>query len=51
MSTARIIAALAIAFGIGFGCRRFDIPLPAPVTLLGATLVVTLTIGYLLGSK
>lgn len=40
---------LGIAMGllIGAGCRWFDIPLPAPPKLVGALLVVAMTIGFL----
>ena len=31
---------------IGAGCRWFDIPLPAPPKLVGALLVVAMTIGF-----
>lgn len=37
----------ALGFGIGFACRWFDIPSPAPPTLAGAALVVAMTLGYL----
>jgi XapX domain-containing protein len=39
---------LALAFAIGFACRAFGIPSPAPPILVGALLVVAMTIGYLL---
>jgi XapX domain-containing protein len=32
---------------IGAGCRILDLPLPAPPRLVGALLVVTMTLGYL----
>jgi XapX domain-containing protein len=37
-----------MAFGIGAGCRWFDIPAPAPPKLIGAMLVVAMTIGFLI---
>ncbi|TVQ79028.1 MAG: XapX domain-containing protein [Bradymonadales bacterium] len=37
-----------LAFFIGLCCKRFDIPLPSPPTLYGASLVVSITLGYLL---
>jgi XapX domain-containing protein len=37
-----------IAFGIGAGCRWFDIPVPAPPRLFGALLIIAITGGYLL---
>lgn len=42
-------AALSIALGlaIGSGCRWFDIPSPAPTTLVGAMLVIATTLGFI----
>jgi len=42
-------ASLGIALGlaIGSGCRWLDIPLPAPPRLVGALLVVAMTLGFL----
>ncbi|MEO1045924.1 MAG: XapX domain-containing protein [Pseudomonadota bacterium] len=37
---------IVLAFAIGYGCRSFDLPLPAPVKLIGALLVVAMTTGY-----
>jgi len=39
---------LTLAFAIGFACRAFGIPFPAPPVFVGALLVVAMTIGYLL---
>ena len=39
---------LTLAFAIGFACRAFDIPSPAPPIIVGALLVVAMTTGYLL---
>lgn len=36
-----------IAFSIGAGCRWFGVPLPAPPNLVGASLVVAITVGFL----
>jgi XapX domain-containing protein len=44
------IVALLIAFGLGFFCRWFSVPVPAPPTLLGAALVAAITAGYLAAS-
>uniref|UniRef100_UPI0010F95208 XapX domain-containing protein n=1 Tax=Parerythrobacter lutipelagi TaxID=1964208 RepID=UPI0010F95208 len=38
---------LLLAFVIGYGCRWFGLPLPAPPKLLGALLVITMTVGFL----
>lgn len=42
-------AFLGIALGllIGVGCRWFDLPLPAPPRIVGALLVVAMTLGFL----
>jgi len=42
-------AVIGIALGllIGAGCRWFDLPLPAPPRIVGALLVVTMTLGFL----
>lgn len=39
--------ALTTAFLIGAACRWFDVPVPAPPKLLGALLVLAMTLGYL----
>ncbi|MBO6755128.1 MAG: DUF1427 family protein [Roseibium sp.] len=38
---------IGLGFAIGAGCRWFDIPLPAPPRLVGALLVVAMTVGFL----
>jgi XapX domain-containing protein len=43
----QIAFGIVIAFGIGAGCRWFDIPSPAPPKLVGALLVVAMTLGFL----
>jgi len=42
-----LVFALALGLAIGAGCRWFDIPLPAPPRLVGALLVVAMTLGFL----
>lgn len=37
---------LALGFLIGAGCRWFDLPLPAPPRVVGALLVVAMTVGF-----
>ena len=36
---------IVLAFTLGFACRAFGIPSPAPPLILGALLVMTMTIG------
>ena len=38
---------IVLAFALGFACRAFGIPSPAPPLILGALLVMTMTIGYI----
>lgn len=41
------LVGLFLGFLIGFGCRWFDLPLPAPPRIVGALLVVFMTLGFL----
>ena len=41
---------LLLAFGIGFGCRWLDIPVPAPPRLEGALLVVAMSAGFIIAN-
>jgi XapX domain-containing protein len=38
---------IVLAFALGFSCRAFGIPSPAPPLILGALLVMAMTVGYL----
>ncbi|NOZ10245.1 MAG: DUF1427 family protein [Gammaproteobacteria bacterium] len=40
------IVGILLGMGIGAACRWFDIPLPAPPKLVGALLVVAMTLGF-----
>jgi XapX domain-containing protein len=44
----KILLGLLVGLLIGAGCRYFAIPVPSPPSLLGAFLVVAMTVGYLL---
>lgn len=44
------LIALVLGLGIGVGCRWFDLPLPAPPKLVGALLVVSMTLGFVLAA-
>ena len=39
-------AGILLGFLIGGGCRWFDLPLPAPPRIVGALLVVAMTVGF-----
>jgi XapX domain-containing protein len=43
----KAVLGLVLAFALGFACRAFGIPSPAPPMILGALLVMAMTIGYL----
>lgn len=45
------IIGIALGLLIGFICRWFDLPLPAPPKLVGALLVVAMTIGFMSGQE
>ena len=40
-----------LAFAIGAACRWIDIPVPAPNKLVGALLVLAITLGYLAADR
>jgi XapX domain-containing protein len=42
---------LFLAFAIGASCRLFDIPVPSPPKLMGALLVLSITVGYLAADR
>jgi XapX domain-containing protein len=47
----KIMISFVIGIAIGSGCRFFDIPVPAPPKLLGALLIVSITVGYLAADR
>lgn len=42
-----LLIAIAMGLAIGLGCRWFDLPLPAPPRVVGALLVVAMTLGFM----
>jgi len=42
----KLLLGFLLAFVIGAACRFFQIPVPAPPKLVGALLVLTATLGY-----
>lgn len=44
----KIAIGLILALAIGIACRLAGIPLPAPPVLIGALLVLAMTLGYVL---
>jgi XapX domain-containing protein len=47
----RFPVGLLLALLIGLGCRAFGVPSPAPPALIGALLVVAMTVGYQLTDR
>ena len=47
----KMIVGIVLGLLIGAGCRWFDIPVPSPPKLVGALLVVAMTIGYMATDK
>jgi XapX domain-containing protein len=42
---------LLVGLLIGAGCRFFDIPSPAPPRLIGALLLVAMTLGFVFADR
>jgi len=47
----KIVLGLILGLAIGAACRWFDIPVPSPPKLIGALLVVAMTVGYIATDK
>ena len=51
MSMTRILLGFALALAIGVVCRLSSIPLPAPPAIIGALLVVSMTVGFQIADR
>ena len=47
----KFLLGVLLALTIGAVCRLSGLPLPAPPVLIGALLVVAMTLGYLAGDR
>lgn len=47
----KYVVGLFLAFSIGAVCRLANVPVPAPPAIVGALLVVSITLGYELGGR
>jgi len=47
----KTIVGLLLGLLIGITCRYFDVPAPSPPKLIGALLVVSMTVGYMTADK
>ncbi|KPC55410.1 XapX domain-containing protein [Amantichitinum ursilacus] len=43
-----LIVGIVLSFAVGALCRALDIPSPAPPSPIGASLVVAMTLGFVL---
>ena len=42
----KIVLGILLGFGLGAFCRWLDIPLPSPPKVVGAVMVIALTLGF-----
>lgn len=47
----KVVLGLLLALVIGVACRLAGIPLPAPPVLIGALLVLAMTLGYVVTDR
>jgi XapX domain-containing protein len=47
----KVALGFLLAFGIGAACRWFGVPLPAPPNLVGASLVLAISVGFLVTDR
>lgn len=47
----KTVVGLLLGLSIGVVCRWFDFPVPSPPKLIGALLVVAMTVGYITTDK
>lgn len=47
----RNLIGIFLAFAIGAGCRVFDVPVPSPHKLMGALLVLSITVGWIAADR
>jgi len=47
----KVVLGLLLAVAIGVACRLAGIPLPAPPVLIGALLVLAMTLGYVVTDR
>lgn len=47
----KTVIGLLLGLLIGVACRWFDVPVPSPPKLIGALLVVAMTVGYIATDK
>jgi XapX domain-containing protein len=45
------VAGLALGFGVGVFCRVFDIPSPAPPRIVGALILIAMTLGFIAAGR
>ena len=47
----KFLIGIAVALLVGAGCRYFNLPVPAPPSLLGVLLIAAISLGYILTDR
>lgn len=47
----KVALGILLGFLVGAGCEAFGIPSPAPPAIMGAVLVVAMTVGYVVAGR
>ncbi len=45
------IIGIAVGLAVGAVCRWFEIPSPAPPRIIGAVILIAMTLGYIAGGR
>lgn len=45
------VVGIAIGLAVGAVCRWFDIPCPAPPRVIGAVIVIAMTLGFVVSGR
>ncbi|HVC61315.1 MAG TPA: DUF1427 family protein [Acetobacteraceae bacterium] len=47
----QFIVGIAVGFAVGVVCRWLDIPSPAPPRIIGAVILIAMTLGFIAGGR
>jgi len=51
MPVLQSIVGIAVGLAVGSACRLFDIPSPAPPRVIGAVILIAMTLGFIAGGR